>query len=139
MNNRSLRSHLEKPASRFIVDLQLSYTVEAETPDSALRAVIPMAGNAETASYTVQQATLKAVVPPEAPFEHYAHLTKAVYKCRDQRSPKVASGCRRRRNQNTRSSKVTGSPYRLWLTTTKLQPLPSNQSSKNGTFLPSVA
>lgn len=65
-------------ANRFIVELRLEYRVEAATPDTALRAVLPMAGDAAMASYSVRRLVEEA--PQTVSIEPYAHLTKSVYK-----------------------------------------------------------
>lgn len=41
---------METVTKRFILELHLSYIVDADGADTALRAVLPMAANAESAS-----------------------------------------------------------------------------------------
>lgn len=72
---------MQNLASRFVVELHLSYTVEADTPDSALRAVLPMVGNAESANYSVRSITKTST--PATPIEPHSHLTKATHKAKE--------------------------------------------------------
>jgi hypothetical protein len=67
-------------AKRFIVETHLSYTVEADTPDSALRAVLPMVASAENVTFEVRETTAKPGVQSTTETDPYAQLTKSVYK-----------------------------------------------------------
>lgn len=66
-------------AKRFIVEVHSSFTVEADAPDSALRAVLPIVAGAENVNFGVREAV---ATPPrlETQTEPYVHLTKSTYK-----------------------------------------------------------
>lgn len=64
-------------SKRYTVGLELSYTVEAESADAALRAVLPMVRDAESVAYRIRE---ESAHPTAMPAEPYANLTKSVYK-----------------------------------------------------------
>ncbi len=67
-------------AKRFTVGLELSYTVDAESADAALRAVLPMVRDAESVAYKIREETARPIAISEAHAKPYAELTKSVYK-----------------------------------------------------------
>lgn len=66
-------------AKRFTVGLELSYTVDAESADAALRAVLPLVRDAESVAYKIREETARPIAISETHAEPFAELTKSVY------------------------------------------------------------
>jgi predicted transcriptional regulator len=68
---------------QFTVSLEHSYTIEAESADAALRAVLPMVRDAEGVAYSVREIAPRPIEIVDSGVGLYANLTKSAYKAQE--------------------------------------------------------